>query len=345
MGGASPTTREQLGLVVWGALEPVGGSAAPAALSIVAATESEDTGTPASITADGLRPSRMIVTGPSLTGSTSIRAPKTPGLDRDAELAQRRAEAARRAARRRSGGAAAVKLGRFPLRRVGEQGELADHERGAAGVEQRAVEPAGVVLEDAQPRDLAGESHGVLLARRRPRSRAARAGRIRSRRAASPAPTPTRAKPAAKRPSSLVRFNLIYLASRPITGQEWKPPHIPGPHSERFSSATAPSRSNSSSRRSTRRSRRASVSARSSSTAASSPPHRCPASSPSSTSSRSSISSAKESTSAPPACFRRRLHAATARSRCASSRTAPCWSRSTTRPTSWLRTTSGSRSA
>ena len=43
------------------------------------------------------------------------------------------------------------------------QRELADDERRAARVEQRAVELAGVVLEDPQPRDLAGEALGVLL--------------------------------------------------------------------------------------------------------------------------------------------------------------------------------------
>ncbi len=104
----------------------------------------------------------MIVTGPLLTSSTSIRAPKTPcstttpsSLQRCAEaLVDRLCEFGRRCR---------CEARTIPLRRVGEQRELADHERGAAGVEERAVEAARVVLEDAQPRDLAGESHGVLL--------------------------------------------------------------------------------------------------------------------------------------------------------------------------------------
>ena len=84
-------------------------------------------------------------------------------LDRDAELAQSGAEAlveqlgalglrGRREARP------------VPLRRVREQGELADDERGAAGVEQRAVEAARGVLEYAQPGYLGGDPGGVVLA-------------------------------------------------------------------------------------------------------------------------------------------------------------------------------------
>jgi hypothetical protein len=46
----------------------------------------------------------------------------------------------------------------IPLRRLGDERELADDERRAAGVEQRAVELAGVALEDAETRDLRGEA-------------------------------------------------------------------------------------------------------------------------------------------------------------------------------------------
>jgi len=44
-----------------------------------------------------------------------------------------------------------------PLLGVGDQGELANDERRPAGVEQAAVEAAGLVLEDAEARDTAGE--------------------------------------------------------------------------------------------------------------------------------------------------------------------------------------------
>lgn len=44
------------------------------------------------------------------------------------------------------------------LPRVGDQRELADDERCTARVEQAAIEAAGLVLEDAQPRDAAGET-------------------------------------------------------------------------------------------------------------------------------------------------------------------------------------------
>ncbi len=47
-----------------------------------------------------------------------------------------------------------MKLGRLPLARVGDEGELADRKDGAARVEDGAVETAVVVLEDPQARDL-----------------------------------------------------------------------------------------------------------------------------------------------------------------------------------------------
>src|SRR5262249_30456600 len=49
------------------------------------------------------------------------------------------------------------------FRRVGDQRELRDGERGAAGVEERAVELAVVVREDPQPRDAARETVGLGL--------------------------------------------------------------------------------------------------------------------------------------------------------------------------------------
>ena len=44
-----------------------------------------------------------------------------------------------------------------------QQRELADDERRAAGVEERAIEATGVVREDPEPRDLAGQPLGVFL--------------------------------------------------------------------------------------------------------------------------------------------------------------------------------------
>ena len=100
--------------------------------------------------------SSTIVTGPSLTSSTAIRAPNTPVATSTPSVAERRAERLvdrlGLLRRRRVREARAV-----ALRRVGDQRELRDDERGAAGVEERAVELAVVVLEDPQPRDLAGE--------------------------------------------------------------------------------------------------------------------------------------------------------------------------------------------
>ena len=67
-----------------------------------------------------------------------------------------------------SGRAASEKLGRLPSAGVGDERELRDDERRAAGVEQRAVELAVVALEDPQARDLAGEPlRGRLVVRRR----------------------------------------------------------------------------------------------------------------------------------------------------------------------------------
>ena len=81
------------------------------------------------------------------------------GRHLDAELAERRAERLVERlgllGRRGVGEARAV-----ALRRVGEERELRDDERGAAGVEERDVELA-VALEDPQARDLAGERGGV----------------------------------------------------------------------------------------------------------------------------------------------------------------------------------------
>ena len=67
-------------------------------------------------------------------------------------------------------------------RGVAVERELADDERGAAGVEQRPVHRAGVVVEDAQVRDLGRELRGARPRRRRASRRRARRGPRRSRR-------------------------------------------------------------------------------------------------------------------------------------------------------------------
>ena len=122
---------------------------------------------PLVVVARGIRPraapvrsastSRTIVTGPSFDELDLHARAEDSCLDGDAELAQRRAEVlverlgdlrTRRAGERRP----------VAPRRVGDERELADDERGAADVEERAVELAVVALEDAQARDLAGEA-------------------------------------------------------------------------------------------------------------------------------------------------------------------------------------------
>ena len=114
--------------------------------------------------------SRMIVTGPSLTSSTVIRAPKTPvstGTPRSRSawqkcLVQRLRDCSGRRRLREVGPSSLLA---FAIR---DQRELADDERLAARVEERAVELSLGVLEDPQPRDLASEPlavSSVVLAR------------------------------------------------------------------------------------------------------------------------------------------------------------------------------------
>ena len=99
------------------------------------------------------------VTGPSLTISTGMRAPKTP--------------VSTETPRSRSGWQNWVeRLGLFascvgeaepgsPLASViRDQRELADDERGPADVQEAQVELTGVALEHAQARDSAGEALG-----------------------------------------------------------------------------------------------------------------------------------------------------------------------------------------
>ena len=106
--------------------------------------------------------SRTIVTGPSFTSSTAIRAPKTPRATwtpRPASASQKRSYSGSAC----SGRAARAKRRAVALLGVGDQRELRDHERLAADVEQRAIELPLVVLEDPQARDLAREPLGVRV--------------------------------------------------------------------------------------------------------------------------------------------------------------------------------------
>ena len=107
--------------------------------------------------------SSTIVTGPSFTSATSMRAPKTP---RDTGTPSPREHVAEHLVQRLClRGIGRVREARaVPLPRVRDEGELAHDERLALNVEERAVEPAFLVLEDPQPRDLAREPARVLLA-------------------------------------------------------------------------------------------------------------------------------------------------------------------------------------
>ena len=99
------------------------------------------------------------MTGPSFTSSTSMRAPKTPVSTGTSAPAVRRRSARRAALRppaRRPREARAISL-----RRVREQRELADDERCATRVEQRAVETSRPVLEHPQACHLPGEPVGL----------------------------------------------------------------------------------------------------------------------------------------------------------------------------------------
>src|SRR5437660_12099745 len=83
-----------------------------------------------------------------------------PTLHRNAMVGQRSTELF--VDRLRLGGRCSVReAGPIPFPRVCDQRELADDERRAAGVEEAAVELAAGVLEDAQPRDLAGQARYV----------------------------------------------------------------------------------------------------------------------------------------------------------------------------------------
>ena len=129
----------------------------------------------------GARTPATRVTGPSLTSATSIWAPEPPGLDRKPRLGGPR-PGPRPAARASSGGAARSKEGRRPLATRAGEGELGDHQEGAADGGEVEVHLAGAVLEDAQAGELVGRGARpgrAVAASRCPRRRG---GRGRSRR-------------------------------------------------------------------------------------------------------------------------------------------------------------------
>ena len=102
-----------------------------------------------------------MVTGPSFTSETSILAPKTPvctGTPSARNASPNRSHSGWAS----SGRAASVKLGPTPLPRVRDERELADDERLAGDIDERAVEAAGVVLEDPERRDLRSEPIRLL---------------------------------------------------------------------------------------------------------------------------------------------------------------------------------------
>ncbi len=97
----------------------------------------------------------MTVTGPSFTDSTRIMAPKRPPATAHAGAPQFRGELVdQRFGDRRVSGRDEARAAAFA--HIGEQRELRDDERLAAGVDQRAVEAASLVGEQAQFGALAG---------------------------------------------------------------------------------------------------------------------------------------------------------------------------------------------
>ena len=87
--------------------------------------------------------------------------PEDAGFDRDAEVAERLAEGfVERFGLRFWRGLGEVRASSPPAAGIGEERELADDKRRATDVEQRAVEVATVVREDAQARNAAGETLG-----------------------------------------------------------------------------------------------------------------------------------------------------------------------------------------
>src|SRR6266545_5384692 len=99
----------------------------------------------------------MIVTGPSLTSSTAMYAPKTPvstGMPRSDLLAERFVERFGLVSWRRAG---EVRSSSLLVPAIRNQRELAHDESRPAYVAQAAIERSGVTVEDPQPDHLRGE--------------------------------------------------------------------------------------------------------------------------------------------------------------------------------------------
>ena len=92
----------------------------------------------------------ITVTGPSLTSATCIVGAEAAGGDRRRRGGAARPTTASTSGSACSGRAAAIQLGRRPGRGVAVERELADDEHLAAGVGDRAVHHAVVVVEDPQ---------------------------------------------------------------------------------------------------------------------------------------------------------------------------------------------------
>ena len=101
------------------------------------------------------------MTGPSLTSSTLIRAPKTP-VATETPWPERAAQKRSTSGFATSGRAASEKPGRLPFAGVGEQRELAHDEDLATGIEHGEIELPVARLEDPKPRDLAGQPVRLL---------------------------------------------------------------------------------------------------------------------------------------------------------------------------------------
>ena len=122
--------------------------------------------------------SSQMVTGPSLTSRPPC-ARRTRRARPARPVRRPRRRSGRRAGSRSSGGAARMKLGRLPLRTSAHSVNWLTTSTPPPMSRTERFILAGVVLEDPQVRDLAGEEGGRTR-RRRARRRAARGGRGRS---------------------------------------------------------------------------------------------------------------------------------------------------------------------
>ena len=115
--------------------------------------------------------------------------------------------------------------GRDPTRAAATRGvaverELADDQRGAAGVEQRTIHRAGVVVEDPQVRDLRRELRGAARRRRRGSRRRGRRARRRSRRRPRPRRAPALRSPAVR--GRARRYDAAFSAFGRVRCPSWR---------------------------------------------------------------------------------------------------------------------------